>query len=120
MRLASGADLRNFEVVNAVRQLAKKTKSSNLMQLASKIAAAMRLGASSGDDTFEKVKGLIEDMIKKLEAKAAEEATHKEYCDREMGNTKDKKEELSAEIDQLTTNIDKARSDITLLKQEIK
>eukprot|EP00747_Dinoflagellata_sp_TGD_P156432 gnl/TRDRNA2_/TRDRNA2_177663_c0_seq4.p1 gnl/TRDRNA2_/TRDRNA2_177663_c0~~gnl/TRDRNA2_/TRDRNA2_177663_c0_seq4.p1 ORF type:complete len:830 (+),score=226.87 gnl/TRDRNA2_/TRDRNA2_177663_c0_seq4:76-2565(+) len=119
MRLVSGADPRNFEVVKAVRQLAKKTKSANLMQLASKIAAAMRLGASSGDDPFEKVKGLIEDMIKKLEAKAAEEATHKEYCDREMGNTKDKKEELNAAIDELTTNIDKAESDIAILKQEI-
>eukprot|EP00747_Dinoflagellata_sp_TGD_P156433 gnl/TRDRNA2_/TRDRNA2_177663_c0_seq5.p1 gnl/TRDRNA2_/TRDRNA2_177663_c0~~gnl/TRDRNA2_/TRDRNA2_177663_c0_seq5.p1 ORF type:complete len:772 (+),score=234.51 gnl/TRDRNA2_/TRDRNA2_177663_c0_seq5:76-2391(+) len=119
MRLVSGADPRNFEVVKAVRQLAKKTKSANLMQLASKIAAAMRLGASSGDDPFEKVKGLIEDMIKRLEAKAAEEATHKEYCDREMGNTKDKKEELNAAIDELTTNIDKAESDIAILKQEI-
>merc|ERR1712139_275549 len=67
----------------------------------------------------EKVKGLIEDMIKRLEAKAAEEATHKEYCDKEMGNTKDKKEELNAAIDSLTTKIDKARSDVTLLKQEI-
>lgn len=119
MRLASGADLRNFEVVNVVRQLAKKTKSSNLMQLASKIAAAIRLGTSSREDPFEKVKGLITEMIDKLEAKAKEEATHKEYCDREMGNTQDKKDELNAAIEKLTSEIDKARSKITILKQEI-
>jgi len=50
--------------VRFVRDLARKQTSPLLAQLASRMTAAMRSGAT--DDVFAKVKGLIADMISKL------------------------------------------------------
>jgi hypothetical protein len=42
-----------------------------------------------------KVKGLISDMINKLEAEAGAEATEKAYCDEQMAKTEEKNQNLS-------------------------
>merc|ERR1719451_267022 len=63
-KVASGADLAKFEAVRFIRDLARKSKSTALAQLASRMSSAMRLGAAAGEkDPFAKVKGLITDMI---------------------------------------------------------
>merc|ERR1711920_740961 len=64
-RLQTRADLAGAEVVTMVKHLSQKHHSAALAQLASRIAAVMRLGSVGGDDPFKKVKGLISDMIKK-------------------------------------------------------
>jgi len=66
-RLQSHADLAGLEVVQLVKQLARKHHSTALAQLASRMTAAIRFGSRGGDDPFAKVKGLIESMIAKLE-----------------------------------------------------
>merc|ERR1719160_2464169 len=106
MRLRTKADLANFEVVNLVKRLAKEQHSTALAQLASRLNAVIRYGATSGDDPFAKVKGLITDMITKLMNEAAAEASEKAYCDEEMAKTKAKKEELTDDIEKLTSKID--------------
>merc|ERR1719197_1876724 len=58
-RLQTHADLANAEVVNMVKKLAKEHHSAALAQLASRISAVVRYGASAGEDPFVKVKGLI-------------------------------------------------------------
>ena len=73
----------------------------------------------SGEDPFAKIKGLIQEMIEKLEADAAKEAGHKAFCDKEMSETKAKKEEKESDLDTLGTKIDKATSKIAKLKEEI-
>lgn len=90
--LQSRTALKNAEVINIVKKLARDHHSSALAQLASRIKAVMAYG--SGDDVFAKVKGLIVDMIAKLEAEAKAEATEKAYCDDEMSKTEEKKSEL--------------------------
>lgn len=65
-RLNSGADLANFEALRFVRDLARKQHSAALTQLAIRMSAALRYGASSGEDPFAKVKGLIKDMLERL------------------------------------------------------
>jgi chromosome segregation ATPase len=75
--------------------------------------------SSNGDDIFAKVKGLIKDMIEKLLDEAAADASHKAYCDKEMSETKAKKEELSTEIAALTTKIDMMTARSALIKQEV-
>jgi len=56
--------------VQFVRNLAKKQGSTALAQLASQMSSIIRLGNRNGEDVFAKVKGLIADMIEKLEAEA--------------------------------------------------
>merc|ERR1712196_88516 len=75
--LQSRADLKNAEVVNMVKKLARDHHSTALSQLASRIASVIRYGNADGEDVFGKVKGLISDMIAKLEAEAKAEATEK-------------------------------------------
>merc|ERR1719433_1883943 len=93
-RSQSRADLAGLEVVQIVKQLARKHHSSALAQLASRMTAAIRFGAVAGEDPFAKVKGLIQSMIEKLEAEAKAEATEKAYCDEEMAKTEAKRSEL--------------------------
>jgi len=119
-RLQSRADLAGFEVVQLVKQLAKKHHSSALAQLASRMTAAIRFGASGGEDPFAKVKGLIENMIAKLEAEAKAEATEKAYCDEEMAKTEEKRGELMDDVSKLTAKIDQATSKSATLSADIK
>merc|ERR1719171_795269 len=118
-QLRTAADLRNFEVVNAIKSLAAKTRSTQLAQLASRIGAVIRYGSANGDDPFAKVKGLIVEMIDKLMKEAADEASFKAYCDEEMAKTEQKKTELNSDIDKLTTKIDTATSRSTELKEDV-
>merc|ERR1719441_63070 len=82
---------------------------------------AQRVEAASmmGEDPFAKIKGLISEMIEKLESDAAKEASHKAFCDKEMKETKAKKEEKESDLDTLGTKIDKATAKIAKLKEEI-
>jgi chromosome segregation ATPase len=115
--LHSGSDLAKKEVVTLVKKLAKEHHSAALAQLASRIQAVLRFG---GESPFDKVKGLISDMIAKLEAEAGSEATEKGYCDEQMTKTQAKKEELSADISKLTAKIDKAAAASAGLKEDVK
>jgi len=118
--LHSRSDLANAEIVNLVRKLAREQHSNALAQLASRIAAVVKYGSSTGDDPFEKVKGLIADMIMKLEKEADSEGTEKSYCDEEMAKTKAKKEELGYTVGKLTAKVDSASAKSANLKADVK
>jgi len=120
--LRTHADLAHFEVVNLVRKLAKQFKSAELAQLAGRLSTAVkeaRMGLSSGQDPFAKVKQMIGDMLVKLEQDASTDAKHKEYCDKEMAETKTKLGELHYDIEKLSGKIDKATSESATLKEEV-
>jgi len=59
LQISSRADLKNNEVVALVKDLAKKEHSAALAQLASRLAAVARFGATAGEDPFVKIKALI-------------------------------------------------------------
>merc|ERR1719364_595201 len=118
--LRTKADLANMEVVTLIKKLAREQHSTALAQLASRLNAVVRYGASSGDDPFAKIKGLITDMIAKLMKEAEAEASEKGYCDAEMAKTKSKKEELTDDIEKLTSKIDSDSSASERLKEEVK
>merc|ERR1719379_2759753 len=59
-------------------------------------------------------------MIEKLLKEAEEEASHKAYCDKEMSETKTKKDELGDEIEKLTAKIDQETAASAKLKDEVK
>merc|ERR1719217_1627695 len=119
MHVNSGADLAKFEAVRFVRDLARKSKSPMLAQLASRMSSAMKMSTAAGEDPFAKVKGLIEDMIATLEADAESDASHKAYCDKEMSATTAKKDELTAESDKLNTKIAQNKAASAKLKEEV-
>jgi hypothetical protein len=102
-------------VLDLLQSLAKKNDDKQLSLLAQRIQSAAMLG----EDPFAKIKGLISEMIEKLEAEAATEAAHKAFCDKEMSETKAKKEDKETELDDLSTKIDKATSKIAKLKEEV-
>merc|ERR1712241_1237955 len=119
-RLQNRQDLAGLEVVQLVKQLARKHHSSALAQLASRMTAAIRFGTSGGEDPFAKVKGLIENMIAKLEKEAEEEATEKAYCDEEMAKTEAKRGELMDDVAKVSAKIDQATSKSAALSADIK
>jgi uncharacterized coiled-coil DUF342 family protein len=108
------------EVIGFVKNLAKQHHSAALSQLASRMSAVVRLGARGGNDVFGKVKGLINDMIGKLEKEASEDATEKAYCDEQMSKTEAKKSDLDDDIAKLTSKIDQASSKSAELKEQVK
>jgi len=114
-RLSTGVDLANFEAVRFVRDLARKQKSAALAQLSSQMASAMRYS----DDPFGKVKGLISDMISRLEADASVDASHKAYCDKEFKESTAKKDDKTAVVEKLTTKIDQMSARSAKLKEEV-
>jgi len=118
--LQTRADLSNAEIVSLVKKLAKENHSTALAQLASRIAAAVRYGAASGEEPFAKVKELIADMISKLQNEAKSEGNEKEYCDEEMAKTAQKKGELQHEISKLSTKMDQAAANSAGLKADVK
>merc|ERR1712190_82732 len=97
--------------------LAQTHHSAALAQLASRIGAVMRLG---GSDPFAKVKGLISEMISKLEAEADAEATEKAWCDEQIAKTEEKKVDLESDIAKLTSKIDVASAKSAGLKSQVK
>jgi len=115
----SQLDLQNGEITAIVKTLAQTHHSAALAQLASRIGVVMQYGGSSGD-VFAKVKGLISDMIEKLEKEAGEDATEKAYCDEEMSKTEAKQAELGTDIEKLTTKIEQDASKSTGLKDDVK
>merc|ERR1712223_2091877 len=78
------------------------------------------MGMHSGvADPFAKVKGLISDMIAKLEEAAGADATEKAFCDKELSETTAKKDEKTAEIEKLTTKIDQMSAATAKLTEEV-
>ncbi|CAK0847318.1 unnamed protein product [Prorocentrum cordatum] len=118
--LRTGADLKGAEVARFVKRLAKDHHSEALAQLASRITALMQYGSGAGADPFVKVKGLITDMIEKLQAEADAAATEKAYCDEQIAKTEAKKSELEDDIAKLTSKIDTKSAHSAKLKEEVK
>jgi len=106
-------------IVRFIRQLSKKQHSSVLAQLASRMASTVRFGGSNKADVFAKVKGLITDMIEKLEAEAEADATKKAYCDKELAETNTKKSDKEAEIEKLASQIESSTAKAKKLREEV-
>jgi len=65
------------------------------------------------------VKGLITDMIERLESEAQADASHKAYCDKELSESTEKKDDKTAEISKLSTKIDQMTARSAQLKEEV-
>jgi len=119
LQTSSQAEIIGSKVVRLIRDLARKQGSTALAQLASRVASSIRLGAGTSADPFGKVKGLISEMISKLESEMDADASHKAYCDKEMSESTEKKDDKTAEISKLSTKIDQMSAASAKLKEEV-
>jgi len=94
------------KVLSQLRALSDEHRDMSLALLLSQVHAA----ASSGDDVFAKVKGLIRDMLAKLKEKAEAEAKEHEWCTQETKATVAKKEDHESTLASLTSKGDKLES----------
>jgi len=113
-------EVQRAEVLSVVNRLARIYHSAALSQLASRISAELKLGGAGGSDPFVKIRGMLADLIAKLQAEAQEAADEKAYCDDQMAKTKEKKNELEEDLDKLSAKMDKAMAKSTSLKGEVK
>lgn len=116
---AQAQSSRPVAVVRFMLELARKKNSKSLAQLAHRISSTIRVKTSHGQDPFAKVKGLISDMITRLESEGEEDASHKAYCDKETSETTAKKNDKTAEVEKLSTAIDETSSRIAVLEEEV-
>merc|ERR1719398_238158 len=71
------------------------------------------------EDHFVKVRGMIKDMVAKLEADAAAEGDQKAWCDSEMEKATSKRDENIGSMEGDLAAKTKAESTIAKLKEEI-
>merc|ERR1719274_285055 len=70
------------------------------------------MNIESRDDPFKKVTKMIEDLIAKLLAQAAEEASHKGWCDEELSTNHQTRKEKTAAVEKLFAEIDELQAAI--------
>jgi len=100
--------------------LAVKQAGNNRAQLGAQpqldlIALALR-GKSLG---FEKVIGMIDEMVANLKKEQADDEAKKEYCDKEFDTSEDKKKELDLKVSDSSTAIEELEGSIATLTEEI-
>merc|ERR1719310_748408 len=98
------------KVVDIFKGLAVKRHSFVFSQLAS----------MASSDPFEKIKGLINDMIEKLLKEAQAEATHEAFCQEEMGKTKSSQENKEMKLEKFTSRVDEASASLAELQEGVK
>merc|ERR1719440_35227 len=111
-RRQNDSQIKLQEVISRVNKAAKSLNSASLAML------ALRL-QTNGDDHFVKVRGIIKDLIAKLEADAAAEATAKTECDNDMAAAVKNRDAMAAKYETAGANIDATESDIAGLKEDI-
>merc|ERR1719191_608000 len=62
---------------------------------------------------------MIEDMIAKLLQEAAEEATQKAFCDKEIGESMTSKADKEGKLEKVNARLEKAESSIASLTEEV-
>jgi len=107
------------QVVHMLKKLASEEKSKSLAQLASRVASALRIGMSSGEDPFVKIKAMVSDMIEKLQQAQADDATQKAFCDKEMKETKAKKEDKETDVEKISTKKEQKEAQSAKLKEQV-
>merc|ERR1719379_2520496 len=106
---------RRDEVVSLLQELGRSVQAKGLSELALRVRSTMLTEA----DPFAKVKDMITEMVEKLMKEAAEEAEKKAFCDKEMSETKAKREDKTSETEDLQMKIDKAAAKIAKLKEGV-
>merc|ERR1719388_175591 len=111
-RLTDGNDAEDdakARVLKSIEQLGRRLHKTALIALAYRAAS----------DPFVKIRGMIEDMIAKLLQEAAEEATQKAFCDKEIGQSKKAKADKEGKLSKVNSRLEAATSTTSKLTESI-
>jgi chromosome segregation ATPase len=79
---------------------------------------ALALNAK-GPATFDKVIGMIDDMVALLQEEQVQDQKKKEYCEAEIDKTEDEKKTLERKVDDLTKAQEEGKDTLATLGEEI-
>jgi uncharacterized LabA/DUF88 family protein len=96
------------EALRMIQQLGKRLHSTALVALSYRAAG----------DPFGKVRGMIEDMLAKLQQEAAEAADQKAFCDEEQGKSNKSKEAKEQDLAKTNSRMEKAESAVAQLAEQ--
>jgi len=91
------------------------TKKAQL--LSSKALKSLAMQVES--NPFDKVVGMIKDLVAKLKEEAAAEAEHKAWCDEQLHDNKLKREKKTSKVNKLTAAIEALAQDIASMGKKI-
>jgi len=77
------------------------------------------IAAHASFDPFVKIRKMVRDMIQKLEDEGDAEATHKAWCDNELGTNKATRDEKTMLVEQLTAKVEQMTATSSQLKTDI-
>jgi len=106
---SDAADEAKARALRSIEQLGRRLHSTALVALAYRAA----------EDPFGKIRGMIEDMIAKLLQEAAEEATQKAFCDKEIGESKAAKNDKQGKLDKVNSRLEAAQSSTATLTDQV-
>jgi len=112
-------DPRNHKVSDLVSRLAFKQQSSMLSQLASSMEAVVRLGDLTGQDEFAKIKGMLVDMIMRLESDSNSEISEKAFCDEQLAQSKENENGLESDATERSAKVDETSAHAAKLAEEV-
>lgn len=106
--------------------LGKELKATALVQAASNLLLKGKGKGFFDKDAMAPVKGLLSDLIARLEAEASAETSQHEWCETEKTNGQAQKDErektihdLKSSIESLTTEVSTLKTEITFMEGEI-
>merc|ERR1719502_1329267 len=102
-------DARKAQVLRSIAELGKRLHKTALVALAYRAA----------EDPFGKIRGMIEDMIAKLLQEAADEATQKAFCDKEIGESTASKTDKEGKLAKVNSRLEKAESSTATLTEQV-
>jgi len=98
-------------LLTLLRTKGTQLHSAMLLRMADRVAA--------GADPFAKIKFLIEELIGRLNQEAADEATHKGWCDTSIGKATTQRDDKAEAIAMLNTQLDNHQTLKAKLEDEI-
>eukprot|EP00933_Yihiella_yeosuensis_P060232 TRINITY_DN6247_c0_g2_i1.p1 TRINITY_DN6247_c0_g2~~TRINITY_DN6247_c0_g2_i1.p1 ORF type:complete len:672 (-),score=187.96 TRINITY_DN6247_c0_g2_i1:95-2110(-) len=122
---SSAAAARKLQaVVKLLQKKAGALGSNTLSLMASQVSDLSP--DNHADETMDKIKEMLQNLLNKLQTQATEETSHKAWCDTELAGNKltrasktDQRDSLAAELDQLETSIAKLTNENAETSAEI-
>jgi DNA repair exonuclease SbcCD ATPase subunit len=106
------------QVAHLVRSLGLAQDSSALMQLASRVESAVRL-TPKAEELFDKIRGMIGQMLEQIQAEAKKEASKLAWCKKETSEAKEKQEEKDNWYNKFSSRVEKMIARQTRVNDEV-